>query len=169
VYQFLANPAPQTFSGVYRLFVPQVLRYFRSRGCEDCLAEDLSQETMLAVYRQCGQLRERDLFRAWFFQIAKNQLLQHVRSMRRRPPHEGIDKAGPEICAQHTDPLMPVQLAEWMQFLSEEERELVRLRYMDGLEFHEIAAATETPQGTVQWRIFQALKKLAARFGSPGK
>jgi len=169
VYLFLANPAPQTFSAVYRFFVPQVVRYFRSRGCEHSLAEDLSQETMLAAYRLCGQVKARELFRAWLFQIAKNELLQHIRSMSRRPRYEGIHEAGPEISAIRTDPLIPLQVAEWMQFLSEEERELVRLRYMDGMEYHEIAATTETPQGTVQWKIFQALKKLAARFGSPGK
>jgi DNA-directed RNA polymerase specialized sigma24 family protein len=40
------------------------------------------------------------------------------------------------------------------------------LRYIDELEYHEIAEMVDLPLGTVQWKIFNSKKKLAARFKS---
>jgi DNA-directed RNA polymerase specialized sigma24 family protein len=37
----------------------------------------------------------------------------------------------------------------------------MRLRFIEQWEYHEIAAAQDTPIGTVQWRVFNAKKKLA--------
>jgi len=165
VVRFLDDPKPETYAELFRLLVPQVFRYFRVRGCDHALAEDLAQEVMLALYRRREQLKNRDLFRPWLFQIARNTLLQHIRQRSRRPVTEELQ----EIPAAPGDPLAKVQFSEWMQHLDAEEREMVRLKYVDGMEFHEIARTLEKPQGTVQWKVFQAVKKLAARFGPARK
>jgi len=47
-------------------------RFFRTRGCDLALAEDLAQEVMLSVYRKAAQVRDRASFRAWLFRIARN-------------------------------------------------------------------------------------------------
>jgi RNA polymerase sigma factor (sigma-70 family) len=49
----------------------------------------------------------------------------------------------------------------WMAFLDSREREVMRLRFIEQWEYHEIAAAQAIPIGTVQWRVFNAKKKLA--------
>ena len=49
----------------------------------------------------------------------------------------------------------------WMTFLESNEREALTLRFVEEWEYHEIAAAQEIPIGTVQWRVFNAKKKLA--------
>ena len=41
------------------------------------------------------------------------------------------------------------------------EREALTLRFIEEWEYHEIAAAKAIPIGTVQWRVFNAKKKLA--------
>ena len=56
-----------------------------------------------------------------------------------------------------------------MRFLGEDEREIMMLRYIDELEYHEISELVGLPQGTVQWKIFNAKKKLAARFKPRGE
>ncbi len=48
-----------------------------------------------------------------------------------------------------------------MTFLDSREREIMRLRFIEEWEYHEIAAAQEIPIGTVQWKVFNAKKKLA--------
>jgi len=48
-----------------------------------------------------------------------------------------------------------------MAFLDTREQEVMRLRFIEQWEYHEIAAAQATPIGTVQWRVFNAKKKLA--------
>ena len=51
---------------------------------------------------------------------------------------------------------------DWMKFLDAQERETMTLRFIEEWEYHEIAAAQAIPIGTVQWRVFNSKKKLAA-------
>jgi DNA-directed RNA polymerase specialized sigma24 family protein len=52
-------------------------------------------------------------------------------------------------------------------FLEPREREALTLRFVEEWEYHEIAAAYSIPIGTVQWRVFNAKKKLATRLKAP--
>ena len=47
------------------------------------------------------------------------------------------------------------------------ERETMILRFVEEWEYHEIADAQAIPIGTVQWRVFNSKKKLAAHLGPP--
>jgi RNA polymerase sigma-70 factor (ECF subfamily) len=160
VAQFLAQPDSQSYSALFRVLVSRVTGYFRARGCRPPVDEDLAQDVLLTVYLQSHQLRDRNLFRPWLFKIARNTLLQY----RRKPEFEEAGDldihAGPA-----SDPLAGMQMREWLAVLNPEEREAILLRYVEGLEYHEIASALEIPMGTAQWRVFQSKKKLAARFG----
>ena len=53
------------------------------------------------------------------------------------------------------------EFRDWMAFLESREREALTLRFVEEWEYHEIAAAKNIPIGTVQWRVFNAKKKLA--------
>jgi DNA-directed RNA polymerase specialized sigma24 family protein len=54
-----------------------------------------------------------------------------------------------------------------MSFLESREREALTLRFVEEWEYHEIAAAKAIPIGTVQWRVFNAKKKLATYLKAP--
>jgi DNA-directed RNA polymerase specialized sigma24 family protein len=53
------------------------------------------------------------------------------------------------------------EFCHWMAFLDSRESEVMKLRFIDQWESHEIAAAQVIPIGTVQWRVCNAKKKLA--------
>src|SRR3984957_13866943 len=72
--RFLVSPNEESFADLFRVFTPQLVAFFRSRGCEPALSEDLTQEVMLTVYRKAAQIRDRSLFRAWLFKIARHAL-----------------------------------------------------------------------------------------------
>jgi RNA polymerase sigma-70 factor (ECF subfamily) len=168
VDDFFEQPSRETFAPLFRLATPRILRYLRLRGCDAALAEDLAQDVMLTVYRQSGQLRERTHFFPWLYRIARNALLQHRR--RGAAENAAIDPGAiPErIPARLDDPLTGARFNRWMAALNEAEREALTLRFVEGFQYHEIAALLEVPMGTIQWRVFQARKKLAARFGAAG-
>jgi len=63
--RFLEQADDESFNAVFRVFSPQLVAFFRRRGHENGIAEDLAQEVMLTVYRKAGQLRDHKLFRAW--------------------------------------------------------------------------------------------------------
>src|SRR6266566_4192867 len=75
--KFLEAPNEDPFADLFKIFTPQLVAFFRARSCEMALAEDLTQEVMLTVYRKAAQVRDRTLFRAWLFKIARNALCRH--------------------------------------------------------------------------------------------
>src|ERR1700689_2922317 len=75
--KFFDEPCDESFTGLYKLFTPQLIAFYRARKCDAGLSEDLAQQVMLTVYRKAGQVRERALFRSWLFRIAHNTLCRH--------------------------------------------------------------------------------------------
>ena len=162
---FLACPAEQTFCALFRALTPSIVCYFRARGCEIGVAEDLTQEVMLAVFRQSGALRDKRLFRPWLFKIARNALLQHLRREGRRVPTTELNQRLHDAGGPADDLMVRSHFEEWMAYLEPDERQVLMLRYVEGLEYHEIAAVLDIPLGTAQWRVFHTKRKLAVRFG----
>jgi RNA polymerase sigma factor (sigma-70 family) len=161
--RFLDAPDGESFADLFKTFTPQLVAFYRARGCELALAEDLTQEVMLTVHRKAEQIRDRTLFRGWLFKIARNALCRHYGKQTREV--ETVD------LADHTDRLAAAsnkpagtpafEFQHWMAFLDSREREIMMLRFIEQWEYHEIAAAQAIPIGTVQWRVFNAKKKLA--------
>jgi RNA polymerase sigma factor (sigma-70 family) len=135
--------------------------FFRARGCE--AAEDLAQEVMLTVYRKSGQVRDRALFRAWIFTIARNALSRHWSKRAREVETVDLADVPERLVASKgkTEGTPAFEFHRWMAFLDTREGEALRLRFVEDCEYHEIAAAQTVPLGTAQWRIFNAKKKLA--------
>jgi RNA polymerase sigma-70 factor (ECF subfamily) len=161
--KFLEAPNEDSFSDVFNIFSPQLVAFFRARKCELALAEDLAQEVMLIVYRKASQVRDRTLFRAWLFKIARNTLCRHYGKQTREV--ETIDLADATdrlVAASHKPAATPAfEFLHWMAILDSREREVMTLRFIEQWEYHEIASAQAIPIGTVQWRVFNAKKKLA--------
>ena len=160
--EFLESPSEASFRPLFRIFSPQLTLFFRARGCELALSEDLAQEVMFTVYRKADQLRDRTLFRAWLFKIARSALCRHYGKRSREVETIGLENMSDRLLASsHVSAGTPAfDFLDWIEFLDEREQEVLRLRFIEEWEYHEIAAAQEIPIGTVQWRVFNAKKKL---------
>jgi len=165
VHVFLDRRDEESFSAMFRLLSPTILRYFRLRGCPLELAEDLTQEVMFIVYTHSARLRDRNLFQPWLFQIARNAWLQHRRQQQRRVQSAALDNLDETFCAANPDLVEASSFAEWLGDLNPGQRELAHLRYVEGFEYHELATMLNLPIGTVQWKVFQLKRILASRLG----
>lgn len=124
-------------------------------------AEDLTQETFIRAYKAlCGYppRRIQDLrLRGWIWTIALNLGRNLARDRSRRPiPVELHDRHGDH------DP-EPIDHDFWDQrlsVLSNRQRKAVVLRHVVGLNYDELAAALETPVGTVKSDVSRGLAKL---------
>ena len=163
--RFLSSPSEDSYASMFRVIAPQVVSFMRVRGCEPALAEDIAQEVMLIVYRKNSALRDRNLFRAWLFRIARNTLMQHRRSAARQVPTTEIEPTLRNRGEAAEDRLLSCQFNKWMLALKPDERQIMTLRFVEGLEYHEIASVLSLPLGTVQWKIFHSKRKLMAEFG----
>ena len=163
---FLESPNDESFTEVFLMFTPQLVSFFRSHGCGPDLSEDLSQEVMLTVYRKSRQIRDRTRFRSWLFTIGRHALYKHCR--KQWPETERVFDLESVIDTNANPAGSPAfEFHRWMSFLESREREALTLRFVEEWEYHEIAAAKAIPIGTVQWRVFNAKKKLAAHLRAP--
>jgi RNA polymerase sigma-70 factor, ECF subfamily len=161
--RFLEVPNDDSFTNLFNLFTPQLVAFFRARGCERALAEDLAQDVMLIAYTKAVQIRDRTLFRAWLFKIARNALCRHYRKRTHEVETVDLAEIPDRSVADRQKPASTpaFEFLHWMTFLDSRERELMTLRFIEQWQYHEIAAAQAIPIGTVQWRVFNATKKLA--------
>jgi RNA polymerase sigma-70 factor (ECF subfamily) len=164
VARFLDEPGNESFTGLYKLFAPRLVAFYRARNCDAGLSEDLVQLVMLTVYRKAGQIRDRALFRAWLFRIAHNALCRHYGKQAREVETVCVEDSVDRLASLSAAPGLPAfEFMHWMEFLNPREREVMTLRFVEQWEYHEIAAAKAMPIGTVQWIVFNAKKKLAPR------
>jgi RNA polymerase sigma-70 factor, ECF subfamily len=168
IEEFLESPHEESFADLFRVFTPQLVAFFRSRGCKLTLSEDLAQEVMLTVYRKAAQVRDRLLFRAWLFKIARNALCRQYGRQSREVETVDLANVAGSLVASSNKPAgtLAFEFYDWMAFLESNEREALTLRFVEEWEYHEIAAAKNIPMGTVQWRVFNAKKKLAPHLKS---
>src|SRR5262249_38332322 len=130
--RFLDTPNGESFAELFKIFTPQLVAYFRARGCES-VAEDLAQEVMLTVYRKAGQVRDRALFRAWLFKIARHTLCRQYGQRTREP--ETVDLADvPDrlVASQSQSAGTPAfEFHRWMALLDSQESEALSLRFIE--------------------------------------
>jgi DNA-directed RNA polymerase specialized sigma24 family protein len=164
IASFLDEPSDDSFTGLYKLFRPRLVAFYRARNCDQGLSEDLVQQVMLTVYGKASQVRDRALFRAWLFRIAHNALCRHYGKQAREVETVCVEDSVDRLAGVSAAPGPPAfEFIHWMEFLNPREREVMTLRFVEQWEYHEIAAAREMPIGTVQWIVFNAKKKLALR------
>src|SRR5260370_42097645 len=122
VEQFLNQADEDSFNALFHMFSPQLVAFFRRRGHEKDIAEDLAQEVMLTVYRKAGQLRDRKLFRAWLFKVARNAECGHFAQRTREVPTVDVADISDFVPAPNRNPLGPAtEFNDWMKFLDAQE------------------------------------------------
>ena len=147
----------------YRLpLFGMLLRQTRNRAD----AEELFQETFVRALRAADQYDRNRRFKPWLFTIAANlardrakrlghpasPLLTHDGEL---PEHAGANgEAAEEVHIRRHD------LERALDGLSDNHREVVMLRYFEGLDEREIAAVAGIPRGTVKSRLHHALRKM---------
>jgi RNA polymerase sigma-70 factor (ECF subfamily) len=165
IERFLSTRSEEAYCALFESVCARVHRYFRMRGLDAATAEELTQNVMLKVYRQAGELREPEHFFGWLFAIARNEMISYWRGARVRIETVAIDTLPTELIdlpADHDELHANLQLSGWLRELEPGERSLVVLRFVEGLSYEELALALGLPLGTVKWRLFSARKKIAA-------
>jgi DNA-directed RNA polymerase specialized sigma24 family protein len=95
--------------------------------------------------------------------VARNAACRYFAQRAREVPTVDVTDISGFLPAPNRNPFGPgSEFNDWMKFLDPQERETMMLRFIEEWEYHEIADAQAIPIGTVQWRVFNSKKKLAA-------
>ncbi|MBB5154632.1 sigma-70 family RNA polymerase sigma factor [Saccharopolyspora phatthalungensis] len=158
------------FGHLYDEYAQIVYRYVLFRVSDHCLAEDITNETFLRALRRIASItyQGRDVA-AWFITIAKNLVLDHIKSSRYRleiPTSDLTDNLA--IGRAHSGPEQHVlteathrELLRCVRQLNPDQRECIRLRFLQGLSVTETAVAMQRNEGAVKALQHRAIRRLA--------
>ena len=156
---FLDDRTEEAFCALFAAVYPRVCRYFLVRNVDEMTAEELAQTTLFKVYQKADELKDHALFHGWLFAIARNELLQHWRKQQARIETVELEPLAETFTFEPAG-LWQTEFDQWLSLLEPNERELVRLRFIEGLTYEELTAALGIPLGTVESRLFSVRKKL---------
>jgi RNA polymerase sigma-70 factor, ECF subfamily len=155
------------FAKLYDRYVDVVFRYVLFRVGDRELAEDVTSETFLRALRRITSIsyQGRDVG-AWFVTIARNLVLDHVKSSRFRLEVATAEvddsqrvEAGPE--QQVLSQVTRTALLECVGQLGDDQRECIVLRFLQGLSVAETAEVMARNEGAVKALQHRAVRRLA--------
>ncbi|WP_297581567.1 sigma-70 family RNA polymerase sigma factor [Devosia sp.] len=152
-------------SALFGHFGPRIKSMMLRLGTGDAMAEDLVQETFLAVWRKAHLYSpERGAASTWLFTIARNLRIDQVRRQSNRP-YEDLEQVELEseepIGIAHVEQVEAVEKVKIaLRALSSEQQEVVRLSFLHDMAHAQIAETLGIPLGTVKSRLRLAYERL---------
>ena len=151
-------------SGLYQEYYDKIARYAYARIGNMAEAEDLAGEVFLRALRSLGSYQERDVpMHAWLFKIAHNLVIDYFRKAAKQKtvPIDNLQMANeenPQDIAEKNIELERVKQA--MKYLTEEQKEVLNLRFLGGLTSKEAGQLLKKSDGAVREMQRAAIEKL---------
>ena len=169
-----AISARDTFARLYDEYLEKVYRYVQYRVNNIQLAEDLTSTVFEKALVNFGKFsNDRASFSTWIFSIARNVVIDHYRvsGKRQRVPLEEVTpqssgEQSPEKQLEREDERERLNLC--LSELSEEEQEIVRLKFGAELNNRQISKMLDLSESNVGTKLYRAIRKLRDRFQELG-
>jgi RNA polymerase sigma-70 factor, ECF subfamily len=160
---------PAAFAGVAGRYQHRLYRYLLRLVHDPAAADDLFQQTWLHAVHQIHRYDPARSFDTWLFAIAHNAAIDLLR----RRPGESLDDHESELTALAPDALAAAIaneraaiLVTQMAALPALYREVLTLRFEEGMKLEEIAEVTHAPLSTVKSRVQRALEAMRQRMSA---
>jgi RNA polymerase sigma-70 factor (ECF subfamily) len=159
----------EAFGAIFDAYVGPIHRFIASRVNRPSDAEDLTQLVFVKALEALPRYEARGIpFGGWLFRLARNAIIDHIRT---RKDHLSLlaaatretDEAGPEARAALRDDLDRVAVA--LRDLTDDQREVIELRFFAGLSVLEAATAMGRQEGTIRGLQFRAIAALRRSLG----
>ena len=166
------------FDAVVRLYWLKVFRFALASLRDRHAAETLAQDCFFRAYKARGSFRGEASVSTWLMRIAVNLVRDHARDRRlqfwkrARLTAVDVNTAGRWIPDGGASPEVAASMKEQVQAvwdaaggLSERQRTVFVLRFVEDMDLLEIAAATGLKEGTVKAHLFRAIQAVRERAG----
>jgi RNA polymerase sigma-70 factor (ECF subfamily) len=170
--------AAQDFSDVVAAYRPQVFRFLLASTRDVDLAETLTQDCFLKAYRHWASFRGESSAMTWLMRIAINLQKDHWRNRRmqfwRHTRSNSVDaaEASEWVPSGESSPEQQLLATErvgcvWraVEGLSERQRTVFLLRFVDEMDIAEIGRATGLKEGTVKAHLSRAVSRVRLELG----
>lgn len=156
---------------IYSEYYPKVLQYIQNHTNGHMDAEDIAQNVFVKVFAKWDTFDPaKSSVSTWIFNIMRNTLIDHQRSMSYRQ-HDELS----EFMADDSDDMLDSlileeeqdRLADALESLSVEERDLIILHYYSERTLLEVAEMMRRPYGQIKRLHAKALKNLRQQMETP--
>lgn len=154
------------FASLYDDYADRVYRFALFRVSDVQTAEDLTSQVFLKAWENLNRFQLRGApFSAWLFRVARNTIIDHYRTRKETLPLEAALSVG-ETGDDDVDARVERQQeADWLraalQRLTEDQRQVLSLRFIEGLSTKEIATVMGKQEGAVRALQMRGLQALA--------
>lgn len=158
------------YTELYDLFFEKIYRFIFFRVGHKEVAEDIAEDVFIKAFKSLGSLQQDKLFESWLYQIARNRIIDYYRSKKLVVPLEEVENT----LEYETNVVDIVNLESQQKIfikllkeLTPEQQSVIKMKFLEGLENDEIAAALEKNEGAVrviQHRAIAKLKLLIEKF-----
>ena len=150
----------EAFAELYGSYKDRLYRYALYRLGSPEEAEDAVSECVLAAWKSIGSLRSSKAFGSWIFRILSNCCASRIKdAISSRENIERVIREG-GFMPGGSFPSLAVELNEALSGLSDQEREIVLLSVIAGMNSNEISDQTGLPAGTVRSKLSRSLAKM---------
>ena len=171
--------AAEEFARIVETHRPQIFRFLLASTRDIDLAETLTQECFLKAHRYWAQFRGESTPMTWLMRIALNLEKDHWRNRRiqfwrqTRTNAVDLDEASEWLPSGERSAEQQMLAREQVKMvwkavdgISERQRTVFLLRYVEEMELSEIAQVTGLSEGTVKAHLSRALSRVRAEVGS---
>lgn len=161
---------PDAFAELYETYLDEVYRFIFYRVEDESVAEDLTSQVFLKAWDNIGRYQVRGLpFSAWLFRIARNIVIDYYRTRKEIAPLEPGALTEPDPAANVAKEVEKRLQGEWLrrmlQQLTEEQKEVLTLKFIHGLSTKEVAKVMKKRQGAIRALQMRGLQALADLIG----
>ena len=152
----------EAFGNLYSIYLDRIYRYvfYQVRG--KMIAEDITEEVFVKAWKAIGSCKGKEqTFSSWLYRIAHNQVIDNLRSKRKQLSleMETVDKvSGPELEVEAE--LERQELLGLIACLPQNQRQVIILKFIEGLDNCEIGQVMGKSQGAVRVLQMRALARL---------
>jgi RNA polymerase sigma-70 factor (ECF subfamily) len=153
------------FQELVERYERRLLYYIRRLLGDGHESSDVLQEVWLRVYLRLASLQSPEAFRVWLYKITHDQAVSHLR----RRPKAALPSVDDAVVMADADPWNELEVLENAEFvhqtlerLSPPHREVLTLRFLEGMDLAEIAEVVGCDVGTVKSRLHYAKSSFRA-------
>jgi RNA polymerase sigma-70 factor (ECF subfamily) len=169
-------PAGETIEDLFAALESPLLSYALRLVGERGVAEDMVQDAFMKLHAQFDEVREP---RRWLYRTVHNLSLNYRRRADKIVPLDLLaqDDSAPAPDPTDPQPLPDEQIARWegiglvrlcLETLDDRDRELIRLKFNEGLSYKDISARTGLTIGHVGYLLHHALKAVGDELAKNG-
>ncbi|MDE2019096.1 MAG: RNA polymerase sigma factor [Patescibacteria group bacterium] len=158
-------------AALYDELAPKLYGFLFTRTNERETVEDLSQEIFIKLLEKIGSFdASRGAFTVWFWQIARNALIDHYREKKPVPFSSFEEEAVPLLAvagAPNFDHWFgALKVRQWVETLEESDRELFQYRFVAEMPYSEMAALCGKSEGALRIAVSRLKSKIKKEFGN---